>query len=111
VPLPQPKTFFIAQVLVHDPEVYEVYANGPHLEIWEKFSGQLVVIDEDAEIKEGSWPYTRTVIIEFPTKELARACYDSDEYQAIVGFRHKSATSNAVIVSGFPDAVIARLAS
>jgi uncharacterized protein (DUF1330 family) len=42
------------------------------------------------------------VIIEFPSKQLARAWYDSDEYQAVVGLRHDSTTSNLVIVSGYP---------
>jgi uncharacterized protein (DUF1330 family) len=51
---------------------------------------------------EGSWPFTRTVILEFPSKELARAWYGSAEYQAVVGLRHGSATSNLVIVSGYP---------
>lgn len=108
MPVPEPKTFFIGQVEVNDPEGYKLYENAPHLEIWEKFSGKLVVIDDDAEIKEGSWP-SRTVVIEFPNKELARAWYDSDEYQAIIGFRHNSATSNITLVSGFPDALTARL--
>ena len=54
------------------------------------------------EIVEGNWPFTRTVLIEFPSKELARAWYESDEYQAVVGLRHGSATSNLVIASGYP---------
>jgi uncharacterized protein (DUF1330 family) len=54
------------------------------------------------EVVEGSWPFTRTVILEFPSKKLAQAWYDSDEYQAVVGLRHGSATSNLVIVSGYP---------
>jgi uncharacterized protein (DUF1330 family) len=41
-------------------------------------------------------------MIEFPSKKLARAWYESDEYQAVVGLRHNSATSNLVIVSGYP---------
>jgi uncharacterized protein (DUF1330 family) len=54
------------------------------------------------EVIEGSWPFTRTVLIEFPNKELARAWYQSYEYQAVVGLRHRSATSNLVLVSGYP---------
>jgi uncharacterized protein (DUF1330 family) len=54
------------------------------------------------EIVEGNWPFTRTVLIEFPSKELARVWYESDEYQAVVGLRHRSATSNLVIASGYP---------
>ena len=50
---------------------------------------------------EGKWHGTRTVIIEFDSVEAAKAWYNSDEYQAVVGLRHAAAESNAVIVAGF----------
>jgi uncharacterized protein (DUF1330 family) len=42
------------------------------------------------------------VLIEFPSKQRARAWYESEEYQAVVGLRHDSATSNLVIAAGYP---------
>jgi uncharacterized protein (DUF1330 family) len=33
---------------------------------------KLVAADDGVEVVEGSWPFTRTVLIEFPNKELAR---------------------------------------
>ena len=59
-------------------------------------------MDEDVDIIEGSWPFTRTVLIEFPSKQAARSWYESDDYQAVVGLRHGSATSNLVIAAGYP---------
>ena len=96
------KTFVIVQIEIEDRDRYHQYETAGHLEIFDKFSGKLVGVDENVEIVEGSWPFTRTVLIEFPSKELARAWYESGEYQAVVGLRHSSATSNLVIVSGFP---------
>jgi uncharacterized protein (DUF1330 family) len=100
--MPEVKAFVIVQITINDRDGYHSYETAGHLEIFDKFGAKLVGVDEQVETVEGSWPFTRTVIIEFPSKELARAWYDSDEYQAVVGLRHGSTTSNLVIVSGYP---------
>ena len=100
--MPEVKAFVIVQIVINDPDGYRQYGLADHLEIFDKFSAKLVGVDEQVEAVEGIWPFTRTVIIEFPSKQLARAWYDSDEYQAVVGLRHDSTTSNLVIVSGYP---------
>jgi uncharacterized protein (DUF1330 family) len=100
--MPEVKAFVIVQIAIHDRDSYHQYETAGHLEIFDRFSGKVVGVDENVEIVEGSWPFTRTVLVEFPSKELARAWYESDEYQAVVGLRHRSATSNLVIISGLP---------
>jgi uncharacterized protein (DUF1330 family) len=100
--MPEAKAFVIVQILINDRNSYHQYETAGHLEIFERFSGKLVGVDENVKILEGSWPFTRTVLIEFPSKELARAWYESDDYQAVVGLRHGPATSNLVMVSGLP---------
>ena len=100
--MPEVKAFVIVQIVVNDWDGYRRYGSAAHQEIFDKFGAKVVGIDEEVEIVEGSWPFTRTVLIEFPSKELARAWYESDEYQAVVGLRHGAATSNLVIVSGYP---------
>ena len=96
------KTFVIVQIVINDADAYHRYETAGHQEIFDKFRAKVVGLDEKVEVVEGSWPFTRTVLIEFPSKELARAWYESDEYQAVVGLRHGAATSNLVIVSGYP---------
>lgn len=98
-----PQAFVIVQIVVNDVDAYRRYGLADHLAIFEKFSGQLVAADDDVEVVEGRWPHDRTVIIEFPSKDLARAWYESDEYQAVVGLRHDAATSTLVLVSGYPE--------
>jgi uncharacterized protein (DUF1330 family) len=102
MPEPEAKAFVVVQIAINDRDGYHKYETAGHLEIFERFNGKLVGLDEDVKIVEGSWPCTRTVLIEFPSKADARAWYESDEYQAVVGFRHDSTTSNLVIVSGYP---------
>lgn len=96
------KAFVILQILINNRDGYYQYATAGHQEIFDKFNAKIVGSDEQVEIVEGSWPFTRTVLIEFPSKELARAWYDCNEYQALIGLRHGSATSNVVIISGLP---------
>ncbi|MEM8593097.1 MAG: DUF1330 domain-containing protein, partial [Pseudomonadota bacterium] len=43
----------------------------------------------------------RTVVLEFPTIEAARACYASKAYQAAKAIRDPVATSDLVIVEGY----------
>ncbi len=100
--MPEVKAFVIVQIAINDRDGYRQYETAGHQEIFDKFSAKLVGVDEQVEAVEGSWPFTRTVIIEFPSKKLARAWYESDEYQAVVGLRHDSTTSNLVIVAGYP---------
>jgi uncharacterized protein (DUF1330 family) len=65
-------------------------------------SGGVPVIAGPAEeVIEGDWHGDQTVVIEFESVEAARAWYNSDAYQAIVGERHAAAESNAAIFAGF----------
>jgi uncharacterized protein (DUF1330 family) len=100
--MPEAKAFVILQILINNRDGYHQYASAGHQEIFDKFSAKIVASDEKVEIVEGSWPFTRTVLIEFPSRELARAWYESDEYQTVAGLRYGSATSNVVIVSSQP---------
>ena len=100
--MPEEKAFVVVQIVVKDQDGYYRYGTAGHQEIFDKFSAKVVGVDDDVEVVEGDWPFTRTVIIEFPSKKLARSWYESDDYQAVVGLRHNSATSNLVIVSGYP---------
>ena len=100
--MPDEKAFVVVQIAIDDRDKYHQYERAAHQEYFDKFGGTVVGIDEEVEVVEGSWPFTRTVLIEFPSKKVARAWYESDEYQAVVGLRHGSATSNLVIVSGYP---------
>ncbi|MGA9489522.1 MAG: DUF1330 domain-containing protein [Mycobacterium sp.] len=100
--MPEQKAFVIVQIAINDRDKYHQYETADHLQIFDRFGGKVVGIDEDVDIIEGGWPFTRTVLIEFPSKRQARSWYESDEYQAVVGLRHSSTTSNLVIAAGYP---------
>ena len=98
-----PKGYVIFIENINDEEKYQGYVMKAAGTIMGK--GNVTVLHDDAEVLEGEWPWKRTVILEFPTVDEARAWYNSSEYQAIVGERHAAADANAVIVGGFemPD--------
>jgi len=96
------KAYAIAQVTINDLDGYQEYATAPHLDIFGKFGGTIAAVDQGAEVIEGNWPFNLVVLVEFPSKEQARAWYNSDEYQAIVGIRHTNATSTVAIFGGLP---------
>ena len=88
---PNLSTYLIAQLTIHDREKYADYENG-FLEIFAKYNGKLLSVDEEPECLEGSWNFTRSVLLEFPSDEEAKAWYYSDEYQDLV--KHRFAASN-----------------
>jgi len=91
--------YVIAQMQVHHIEKYREYASKVMATIG-AFEGKLLAADT-VDVREGTQPYPRTVIGEFPTAEAARAWYESAEYQAILPLRLESTTGTLYIVEGF----------
>jgi uncharacterized protein (DUF1330 family) len=94
--------YIIAQIRIHDRAEYEQYAAG-FLEVFAHFKGELLAVSESATVVEGEWPYTRTVLMRFPSADEARRWYESPEYQTISQHRFRGAKTNAVIVDGLPQ--------
>ena len=91
--------YIVAQLNIHDRAEYDKYQAG-FLDVFAKYAGQLLVVSETPEVIEGEWPYTRTVLIRFPSAEEARRWYESPEYQAIAQHRLRGSKANIVIVEG-----------
>ena len=43
---------------------------------------------------------SRNVVVEFPSLEVAQACYNSELYQKAVGFSSQSSVRDVVLVEG-----------
>ena len=93
-------TYIIAQMQVHDIETYRDYAAKVPPTV-AAFGGKILAASDTAEVREGTQPYPRTVLVEFPDMEAAGAWYESDEYQAILPLRQKSTTGTLFMVEGF----------
>ena len=95
-----PKGYFIVTEEIKDEDRMNAYA-GKAVPTILQSGGKLIVVERNAEVLEGEWHGTQTIIVEFDSVDAARAWYNSEAYQAIIGERHAAADSNAVIVSGF----------
>ena len=68
--------------------------------IFKKYNGTYLAVDDKPLTLEGSWDYTRTVLIQFKSKSDFEAWYNSDEYQKILTFRLKAAHCDSILVRG-----------
>lgn len=95
------KGYWIAHGRVDDAARYDLYraANAAPLAA---FGGRFLVRGGARELREGE-AKPRTVVIEFPSFEAARACYDSDGYQAAIRLREGISASDLVIAEGWED--------
>jgi uncharacterized protein (DUF1330 family) len=73
--------YIIAQVNITDPQKYQEYAKlaGPATA---KYGGRFLVRGGARTEMEGSIPYQRIVVTEYPDVEAAKRFYNSPEYQA-----------------------------
>jgi uncharacterized protein (DUF1330 family) len=95
-----PKGYVILTEAIHDPEGMERYSEAAGTSLRE-YGGTPVVVDEHAEVLEGEWPGTRTVIVEFESVDMARNWYHSVSYTKARPLRQAAAECNVAIVSGW----------
>ncbi|HCB33964.1 MAG TPA: DUF1330 domain-containing protein [Acidimicrobiaceae bacterium] len=88
--------YFIAQYVVNDPELYKEYQGGAGPTITAA-GAEVVVFDAAAETLEGTPPGPQTVVLKFEDTAAAKAWYESDEYQAVIGKRLAATEGFAVI--------------
>jgi len=91
--------YIVVDVEITDPNEYQTYAKQTAATI-ERYGGKFVVRGGEPETLEGDWKTKRLVILEFPSIEQAKAWYNSPEYSAIIGIRHRSAISKMLLVQG-----------
>jgi uncharacterized protein (DUF1330 family) len=90
--------YVIAQMSVHDVAKYGEYGAGVPATIVQ-YGGKILVAN-DIDVKEGSPPYPRTVMGEFPDMESAKKWYESPEYQALIPLRQAATDGVLFMVEG-----------
>ena len=91
--------YLVAVLNILDWEEYDKYRAVVH-ETLDRHKGEVIISNETVEVLEGGWPYTKTVVIRFPSMEAAKSWYNSDEYQKIVHHRFRAAKSNLIFIEG-----------
>ena len=91
--------YFVAQITINDAEEYGKYLAGVD-EVFAKFNGRYLAMDDSPEVLEGSWSHGRMVLIEFPCRSDLLRWYESPEYQGILKHRLKAANCDSLLVNG-----------
>lgn len=91
--------YIIVQINITNKEAYKEYLKQVTL-IAEKYQGQYIVRGGKFEKMLGSWNYERTVVIKFPSYEIAKDWYNSDEYAPIKKIREENSEGNLIIIEG-----------
>lgn len=91
--------YFIAQIRITDDQMYQKYIEEAG-KVFRKYNGRYLAVDNDPLVLEGTWDYTRTVLIEFESKDDFDTWYHSDDYQEILAYRLKAAECDSILVKG-----------
>ncbi len=94
--------YIVAQGRIENRELLNQYVSKVIPSI-QAGGGRILAFDESPEIVEGEVEYPRTVILEFPSREVFRAWYDSADYQAILPLRLESTPGTLIVVNGLPS--------
>jgi len=91
-------SYFIALIDIHDPQRYEQYLAGFD-QVFEKYNGKVIAVEDNPRILEGKWPAGRTVVIHFEDDSELRKWYESDEYQTLAEHRKEASLANIAIIT------------
>ncbi len=90
--------FIIVDIDIKDPVRYEDYKKLT-LATLVPFDGRLVVRGGAVETLEGNWKPGRFVMLEFPTREKAKAWWESEVYAEAKTIRQSCSNANMILVA------------
>lgn len=91
--------YFVAQIRINDPDEYELYLDKFD-EIFSRYKGEYLAIDESPSLLEGHWNYTKSVLIRFNSKNDFEDWYYSVDYQKILKHRLNSSECDTILIEG-----------
>jgi uncharacterized protein (DUF1330 family) len=94
--------FFIVRINITDPSEYEKYLARAG-EIFKRFNGEYLVVDDNPLVLEGNWDCARTVLIRFDSRKDFWDWYYSEDYQQILKYRLEAAECNAILAKGLDN--------
>ena len=93
------KYYFVAQIRIDDEVKYQEYLyKAGH--VFLRFNGKYLAVDNAPQVLEGSWDYSRAVIIQFNSKKDFEEWYYSDEYQKILKHRFEASHCDTILIQG-----------
>jgi uncharacterized protein (DUF1330 family) len=93
-------SYIIVEVEVHNIQEYEEYKKMTPGSL-KNYQGKFIVRGGKTELLEGDWNPKRIVILEFPSIELAKAWWASEEYAPAKALRQRTAKTKMIAVEGY----------
>ena len=91
--------YFVAQIKINDHREYKKYLDKFD-DIFSKYKGEYLAIDESPTLLEGDWDYTKSVLLKFNSKQDFEDWYYSDDYQSIIKLRIKASKCDIILIQG-----------
>jgi uncharacterized protein (DUF1330 family) len=93
------KAYWVVRADISDPVKYQKYV-AANAEPLARYGAKFLVRGGAFECREGG-SRARNVVVEFPSVDAAKACYDDPAYQHAKSFRDGVSTFDFVIVEGY----------
>ena len=93
--------YLVALLSIHDRERYARY-EVDFIEVFQNFGGSLLSVDDNPTAIEGEWPWSRTVLLQFPNAQEASAWYNSESYQEIAQHRFAASIGQIAQLNALP---------
>ena len=91
--------YFMANILITSDQDYQLYLDRSE-EIFARYKGTYLAVDNRPKILEGEWTYSRAVLISFAQQEDFNAWYRSEEYQEILKYRLFASECDTILIQG-----------
>jgi len=91
--------YLFANIVVTDPDKFEVYRNEVPAVI-SQYGGRYLVRGGAVRPVEGDPGLQRVVILQFDTMEALQRFYHSDDYAPLISLRQSCTVSNAALLEG-----------
>ncbi len=92
--------YVIVEIAIHDQKEYDEYKKLTPASI-AAFGGRFIVRGAKTETLEGEWNPERIVVLEFPSVEIAKEWWNSEEYTKAKIIRQRAAHTKMLVVEGY----------
>ncbi|MEL6188011.1 MAG: DUF1330 domain-containing protein [Myxococcota bacterium] len=89
--------YLVSRLTIHDRSEYSKYEDK-FMDVFNRFDGKLLSVDEEPMVLAGEWTATRSVLIEFPSKRSALTWLTSDAYREISTHREAGSVAESILV-------------
>lgn len=91
--------YAIVQLSMKNKDAYNRY-QAKFMDVFQRFSGQLLASDEHPAVLEGTWEKDKIVLISFPDENAFKEWAQSSDYQEILKDRKEGADAIVLLLKG-----------